>query len=58
MINKRVQGLVVGVPLEEGPNGILLEGDVQARFGAALEKCRERGMNVRKGIGSRSILIV
>ena len=48
MINKRVQGLVVGVPLAEGPNGILLEGDVKARFGAALERCRERGMNVRK----------
>ena len=46
MINKRVQGLVVGVPLEERSNGILEEGDVEARFGAALQRCRERGIKV------------
>lgn len=48
MINKRVQGLVVGVPLEERANGILEEGNVEARFEQALKRCREGGLNVRK----------
>jgi histidinol-phosphate/aromatic aminotransferase/cobyric acid decarboxylase-like protein len=39
MISKRVQGLVVGVPLKERSNGILEEGDVEARFGQALKRC-------------------
>jgi hypothetical protein len=48
MINKRVQGLAVGVPLEETSNDILEEGNVEARVGAALESCRERGIKVSK----------
>jgi hypothetical protein len=55
MINKRVQGLVVGVPLEERSDGILEEGDVEARFGQALKRCREGGLHVRRRVHCREL---
>jgi hypothetical protein len=47
MITKRTQGLVIGVPLQDTDDrGILEEGDVECRFGAALNEAREAGLTV------------